>query len=238
MRTELRLITLDLDDTLWPCAPVIRAAEQSLFAWLQRHAPALAADHDIDSLRAHRRTLAQARPELSHDVTALRLVQLELLMAEYDHDPALAQAGSDHFRAARNRVQPYADVVAALTVLREHYLLVSLTNGNAQLEHTPLAGCFHHSLNAGDAGAAKPDPAMFQAACDWAGVTPAATLHVGDDPRRDVAAAGALGMRTAWINRDGAVWPDELPAADLQFTDLAGLTASLTSVSKDAAHDL
>ena len=79
---------------------------------------------------------------------------------------------------------------------------------------------------------------MFQAACDWAGVTPAATLHVGDDPRRDVAAARALGMRTAWVNRDGAVWPDELPAADLQFTDLAGLTASLMPVSKDAAHDL
>jgi putative hydrolase of the HAD superfamily len=198
----------------------------------------LAAAHDIDSLRAHRLALAQARPELSHDVTALRLVQLELLLAEYDHDPALAQVGSDHFRAARNRVQPYADVVDALMVLRKHYLLVSLTNGNAQLEHTPLAGCFHHSLNAGEAGAAKPDPAMFRAACDWAGAMPAETLHVGDDPRRDVAAARALGMRTAWINRQGADWPASLQPADQQFTDLAGLVASLIPVAKDVAHDL
>lgn len=234
---EIRLITLDLDDTLWPCAPVIHAAERQLYRWLQQHAPAVTAVHDIESMRAHRQALAKAQPALGHDVTALRLTQLQQLLIEQGCDVSLAQRGADHFRAARNQVQPYDEVVAALHLLRQDYVLVSLTNGNAQLEHTPLAGCFHHSLNAGDVGAAKPDPAMFLAACDWADVPPQAALHVGDDPRRDIEAARALGMRTAWINRAAQDWPAELLPADQAFMDLTALTASLLGSSKGVVHD-
>jgi 2-haloalkanoic acid dehalogenase type II len=229
----IRLITLDLDDTLWPCLPVIQAAERTLFGWLERHAPAVAAGHDIGSLREHRKSLASARPELAHDLTALRLTQLEQLLAEHGHDPALARAGSDHFRAARNRVSPYPEVVGALQRLRARYRLVSLTNGNAQVEHTPLAGCFDLSLTAADVGAAKPDPALFRAACDWAGVTAAQALHVGDDPQRDVVAASAFGMRTAWINRGASSWPAGLPAADLEAADLSGLASFLESLEEE-----
>lgn len=233
----IRLITLDLDDTLWPCAPVIHAAEQHLYDWLRRRAPGLTGAHDIASMREHRKALAGSRPELRHDLTALRLTQLELLLAEHGDDPALAAPASDQFRAARNRVEPYPDVVDALARLRQRYLLVSLTNGNAQIDRTPLAGCFHHSLMAEQVGAAKPDPALFLAACEWAQVTPDATLHVGDDPLRDVAGARALGMRTAWINRDGRHWPEALQPADLEFTDLAGLARSLAGPDEDVPHD-
>jgi putative hydrolase of the HAD superfamily len=226
---DIRLITFDLDDTLWPCLPVIQAAEAELFRWLAEHAPAVAAGHDVGSLREHRKALAAERPELAHDLTALRQTQLELLMAEHGHDPALARAGSDHFRAARNRVAPFPEVAEALARLRGRYRLVSVTNGNAQVERTPLAGCFHRNLTAADVGAAKPDPALFHAACAWAGVVPAQALHVGDDPQRDIAAAQTIGMRTAWINRAAAAWPADLPGADLETTDLAGLVSKLES---------
>lgn len=230
----IRLITLDLDDTLWPCLPVIQAAEQQLYAWLQQHAPALAAAHDITSLRAHRLALAETRPALAHDLTALRTTHLALLLAEHGHDPALARAGTELFRRARNRVTPYPEVTGALRRLRREHLLVSLTNGNAQVEHTPLAGCFHLSLMAEQVGAAKPDPALFHAACDWAGVSPAQTLHIGDDPRRDVQPARALGMRTAWINRGDAPWPGDLPPPAWQFSDLAALADALSDLNEDA----
>lgn len=230
----LRLITLDLDDTLWPCRPVIQAAEQRLYDWLTHHAPGITARHDIHSLREHRKALAAEQPELAHDLTRLRLVQLEQLMAEHGHERALARAGSDLFRAARNRVSPYPDVLPALRRLRRGYLLISLTNGNAQVEHTPLAGCFHHSLTAADVGAAKPDPALFHAACELAGVAPAQCLHVGDDPQRDIAAARAVGMRTAWINRNDESWQAALPQPDLQAKDLAELTTRMISWNEEA----
>ena len=39
MRFAVRAITLDLDDTIWPIAPVIVRAENALGAWLREHAP-------------------------------------------------------------------------------------------------------------------------------------------------------------------------------------------------------
>ncbi len=231
---RIALITLDLDDTLWPCMPVIRAAEQSLYDWLDEHAPAITARHDIDSLRAHRLALAERQPALAHDVTRLRLAQLRQLMREHDHPPALADQAAACFRTARNRVTPYPDVAAALARLRRHYRLVSLTNGNAQLEHTPLAGCFDHSFNAGEVGAAKPDPELFLAACAWADVPTGQTLHVGDDPVRDVAAARAVGMHTAWIDRGQRDWPSDLPPPDLTCRTLTVLADHLLTPDKEA----
>jgi putative hydrolase of the HAD superfamily len=225
--TRLKLITLDLDDTLWPCAPVIQAAERAVFDWLAEHAPRLVERHTQETLRAHRLNLARLRPEIAHDLTEVRRESLRQLLAEHGLSEDLAQAASDHFRQHRNRVEPFAEVPAALQRLRPHLVLVSVTNGNAQVVHTPLAGCFHHDLTAAEVGAAKPDPAMFHAALALAAVGPEQALHVGDDPVRDIAAAQAIGIRAVWVNRGGATWPDDLAPPDAEIRDLDGLLGLL-----------
>jgi putative hydrolase of the HAD superfamily len=162
----------------------------------------------------------RARPEIAHDLTSVRVTSLRLLMREHGHAEHLAEAAAEHFLGARNRVEPYGEVIDALVRLRGRYTLVSVTNGNSQLEQTPLRGLFHHSLSAGAVGAAKPDPAMFHAALSLAGVSPDQALHIGDDPLRDVMAAEAIGMGGIWINRTGAAWPEQLPAPRLKACDL------------------
>lgn len=234
MFAHIRLICFDLDDTLWPCAPVIRAAEETCYAWLQRHAPRLTARHDIAQLREHRIGLAGSEPQIAHDMTLLRLRSLELLLAEAGYPRDLATRASDVFRAARNRVTPYADVIDALARLRPHYTLVSVTNGNSQIEHTPLRTSFDLSLSAADVGAAKPDPAIFHAASARSGIPLADFLHVGDDPERDVVAARALGLRTVWINRNQRSWPEGLARADLELDALPGLVARLVGQGRRA----
>ena len=49
-----KAILFDLDDTLWPIAPVILQAEDSLFAWLREHAPRVAERFTVASLRQAR----------------------------------------------------------------------------------------------------------------------------------------------------------------------------------------
>jgi FMN hydrolase / 5-amino-6-(5-phospho-D-ribitylamino)uracil phosphatase len=218
-----RLITIDLDDTVWPCAPVIQAAEAALIAWLSDQAPRLVERFDPAALRDHRRRLMLARPEIAHDVTAVRLLSLRVLLEELEYDIALADTAMDLFRRHRNRVEPYADVPAVLARLRQRHCLVALTNGNADLAETPLRDAFHRALTAAEAGAAKPDPAMFRLAMDWAGVGPDATLHVGDDPVRDVEAARRLGIAAVWVNRTAQAWPEELAPPSLEVSDLHGL---------------
>ena len=224
---HIRLICFDLDDTLWPCHPVIHAAEAECYDWLDRQAPRLTAKYSQQQLREHRIALGRVRPEIVHDMTALRLSSLAILLCAEGYPIETAHRASDVFRAARNRVTPYAEVIDALQLLRGRYTLVSVTNGNSQIEHTPLQASFDHSLSAADVGAAKPDPAIFHAASAHSGVPLEAFLHVGDDPLRDVQAARGLGLSTVWVNRSALAWPVEQAPADLEVADIGELAELL-----------
>jgi putative hydrolase of the HAD superfamily len=217
---SIRVISFDLDDTLWPTMQTIVEAERQLFRWLEENTPELARQHSIESLRAHRRELALANPGIAHDMNLTRELHLRELFAGLGYDTALAGAAVEHFQRHRNRVFPYEDVRPVLERLREEFILVSVTNGTSEVEKTPLAGIFHHSFNAVDAGRAKPHPAIFELLIDRTGAVPREVLHVGDDPARDIAPARELGLVTAWITRYGQEWPETLEAADHRMETL------------------
>ena len=74
---------------------------------------------------------------------------------------------------------------------------------------------------------------IFHAACAGLDLPPQEVLHIGDDPALDVLGASAAGMRSAWLNRTGAVWqhavkPDVV-ARDLD--ELAGLLERVQAVA-------
>jgi putative hydrolase of the HAD superfamily len=217
---RFRLITLDLDDTLWPLAPTIQAAEEAFHDWLRRHTPRLADAHDVTSLRQHRRELMQRMPEIAHDLGQIRRRSLAALLESCDYALGLVEEAMAYFDAHRNRVEPFADVAPVLRALGPRYRLVSLTNGTANPEATPLRGLFERNLTAVDAGAAKPDPALFRQALGHASCAPHEALHVGDDPWLDVEAARAVGMTAIWVNRYQRSWPDELMPPTLTVTNL------------------
>jgi putative hydrolase of the HAD superfamily len=226
--SPFHLITIDLDETVWPCLPVILAAEQAVLDWLIVHAPRLAEAHDVHSLRQHRRELMQARPEIAHDVTAVRQHSLHTLLTEFGYPASMVTPAMAVFGYHRNLITPYPDAAPSLRRLRQQHQLISLTNGNADPEQTPLRGLFHHSLVAADAGAAKPHPKIFEMAMALAGSTPTSTLHIGDEPWLDVEAARQQGLTAIWINRNGQTWPAELAPPSAQFNDLSEIPDWLT----------
>jgi 2-haloalkanoic acid dehalogenase type II len=214
------LITLDLDDTLWPCAPVIAEAEAEHYRWLERRARAVTAAHDLESLRRHRIATARSQPHLAHDFTALRLESLRQLLVHHGHPGHWAEQATAVFLRARDRVTPYPEVSQVLEVLTRHYTLVSVTNGNADVHQTALGKHFHFALTAAAVGAAKPAPDMFEQALTHAGAVAERAVHVGDDPWLDVEAARAVGMGTVWVNREAKPWPVELAPPDVVVEDL------------------
>lgn len=227
MPAPIRLITLDLDDTLWPCKPVIQAADDAVQTWLTTHAPRLAAAHDVLSQRRHRRQIIDAAPEIAHDVGEIRRRSLRVLLETFDYPGHLADAAMDLFMDYRNRVVPYVDAQPVLRTLATHYTLIAVTNGNAQIASTPLRGIFAHSLTAAAVGAAKPDPTIFNHALQLSDCQPDECLHLGDDPWTDVEAARACGLTAIWINRTGRDWPSELAPPLKTVTDLYQFAAWL-----------
>ena len=202
-RPPLALL-FDLDDTLWPIGPVIAAAELSWHAWLAEHAPGVTQQYTIAELRARRMALLERQPELVTDLYRLRRLGLEAAFAETGEDPAHIDGAMQLFHQLRNAVTPFDDVPAALVTLQGMLRLGVITNGNADLEVIGLHHHFEYTLASARFGRAKPDPAIFLAACEAMGLAPQDVVYVGDDLRLDVQGAQGVGMRAVWMNRSGS----------------------------------
>lgn len=217
-------LTLDLDDTLWPVLPALECADRELDAYLRTHHPDVAARWPIAAMRQLRAQVAAERLDLAHDFTTQRHLTMRRAFAACGLDEAPVEALWEVYAAARNRVELYADALPALERITARWPVASLTNGNADLERIGLHRHFHCHVCARDTGVGKPDARIFQVAAERIGVAPANILHVGDDPLLDVCGARDARLRTAWINRARAPWPQELGAApDLDLPDLAAL---------------
>jgi putative hydrolase of the HAD superfamily len=227
----IRAITLDLDDTLWPFAPIGARVEQVLHDWLAANCPRTAAQFPILRMRELRDELNAQHPHLVHDFSAMRRMTLEHAMRLAGDDPVHVDAAFEAFFAERNRVEFYPDTLAALQRLAARVPLAALSNGNADLSRIGVHVHFAFQLGAREHGAPKPVASIFHAACARLEVSPAQVLHVGDDIDMDVVGAHRAGLRTCWLNRENLAWPHDDVRPDLQFASLAALADWL-----DAQH--
>lgn len=106
------------------------------------------------------------------------------------------------------RFSAYPDVVPALTALRDRGLrLIAVSNWDCSLprvlDRCGLDGLLDGTVTSAEAGARKPDPAIFSAALELAGCEAGEALHVGDTEEEDVAGARAAGIRPLLIDREG-----------------------------------
>ncbi len=219
----IRTITLDLDDTLWPIHPVILRAEQALYAWLDEHYPRITARFSERDLLQQRLDVVDEFPDKGHDFTFMRRKVLARVAEAAGYPADYVDDAMNVFMAHRNDVEMFPEVRTALEVLGQRYTVVAVTNGNASLERIGIRELFDGVVSASSAGAAKPDPQIFDVAVEVGGAEPHETLHVGDHPECDVAGASNAGLRTAWVNRDGAEWPDHLQRPDVIVRDMAEL---------------
>lgn len=204
----IRAITFDLDDTLWDIWPVIKRAEAQLHAWLQAQYPAIPAQFSALALRELANEIAVQRQDIAYDRTLIRKEALRLAAKRVGCEDFCPESAFDIFLAARHEVVFFADVLPVLERLADRYRLGALSNGNADIQRVGLGHLFEFAISAVEVGAAKPKPAIYQAACRLLKLSPEQIVHVGDDPQNDVLGAAQVGLRTVWINRDERQWPD------------------------------
>lgn len=228
MTFAVHAVTLDLDDTLWPFAPIGARIEQVIDDWMRTHSPRTAEHFPIVAMRALREQVAGEHPHLMHDLGEIRRLTLQRALVDSGGDATLADAAYEAFYAERNRVECYPDSLDALERIAARVPVAAITNGNADLDRIGLSQHFRFSLGPREHGAAKPEPSIFLAACERLGVPAAHVLHVGDHAEMDVIGAARAGLRTCWINRDDNThgadgWAFDAPHPDLEFDTLAAL---------------
>lgn len=149
-------------------------------------------------------------------------------------EPAERDRAVDHVLASFAGFPLHADVAPGLRLLRAggRRRLVTLTNGSrAGSEELLSAGGVRSEVEAvlsvEDAATWKPGPAAYRYALDGCGAAAADVLMVAVHPW-DVHGAAAAGMRTAWIDRDGAPYPRSLTPPTLRATGLVDLAGQLS----------
>jgi HAD superfamily hydrolase (TIGR01509 family) len=229
-----RLITFDLDDTLWDNRPVIANAEAVQQQWLAEHAPRLA-NSPADALSQARGHLLQVEPALKHRLSELRRRSLQhaLQVAGYHRAEAqnLAERAFQVMLEARHSVCLFPDTLSTLKYLASRYRLGVITNGNADVRRLGLAEYFSVVLCAEQLGVGKPDGKPFREALRLSGVDAAQAVHVGDDAEHDIAGARAAGWRAVWFNPAAKAWAERAPA-DAEVRHLAELPALLERWSR------
>lgn len=211
----IKVITFDLDDTLWLLTPVMERAERVLFDWLCQGQPALRKRHSVHSLRARRMETLKARPELAHQITELRRQLLQTILEEVGvpQNKARLQSekGIEIFLQARHEVELFDQVEEVIADLFERYILGVLTNGNADIYRLPLGRYFTFSYSAEALNSSKPLPTHFEATLNKTGAAPDEIIHVGDHAEHDIVGAQRCGWHTIWLNPDQRRWPGGPP---------------------------
>ena len=203
---SIKALTFDLDDTLRAIAPVIIRAEAHLHAHLGEHFPKVHQTFKKEDLAKMRQQVVMDNPHLSHDLTSLRRMSFEAILAGSGYESHHSHSLMDRFFELRHDVEFYTDVFAALEMLAKHYRLYAISNGNADLDRLPIRNYFEGQLAASEAGMAKPDSRIFHMACDRLDLQAEDVLHIGDNPVDDIKGALDAGLKTAWINRTDASW--------------------------------
>lgn len=232
----IRLVTFDLDNTLWSVDDVIRRAESKMNSWLEAREHKRVPREDVAAIY---RRIVEEDPTIVHDISELRerMLRTELQHCGRSSEEAAALAADAfaEFLEWRHRVTLFPHALEVLGALRQRYTLAALTNGNADYRRLGLDRFFAFGYCAADVRASKPDTAMFERALAHAKVAPAEAVHVGDHLEHDIRAASEVGMATIWVNlpassgatsvnsgdEDGSV------AADATVTSLADLPAAL-----------
>ena len=78
------------------------------------------------------------------------------------------------------------------------------------LEAAGVLELFEAVVVSDEVGWRKPKPIIFETALERMALRPADALFVGDRADIDAMGARAVGMPTAWINRDAAGLPDDI----------------------------
>jgi putative hydrolase of the HAD superfamily len=233
---SIKLLSFDLDDTLWPCMVTINKAEETVHQWFIDNYPVIPEKYSIKQLWQQRNLLRDQNPNLAHDISAIRHLSLQQLAKELNLSTSQSQLfinqAFDIYYKARNQVSLFDDIIPVLKPLRHDYQMVGVSNGNSDINQTTtgLDKLFEFSWSAAQAGKEKPHPKIFNDIMEKTGMKPHNIIHIGDDPISDIQGARNAGIRSIWLNRDNKSWPKEIKPAKYEITTLYQLNKVLKDI--------
>ena len=200
----IKLITFDLDNTLWDTDSVIINAESKMRNWMSENLPDSLKYYSNEFLPDLRQLVLNENPGKRFDLTFMRSEILFKVMQLCGQRDDLARHNASQafeiFFEARNQVNFFSGALSMLEALQDKYIIYALTNGNADIEKTGLQKYMHGAISAADVAASKPNPKMFEKVSQITDVPPQNSVHIGDNLVDDIEGAANANFLSIWVN--------------------------------------
>ena len=200
----IHLITLDLDNTLWDIEKTMVRAEKELRMHLKSVSEKAFDIYCSDTTSEIRNRLLREQPDLRSNLTEFRKVLLGEIFFRAGNSiqdsKILASSAFDTFFEFRNKVVFFEGAINVLIALSEKYKVYALTNGNADVKMIGIDKYLSGAVSSAEVGVSKPNPEIFEAALNKAGVEAKSCIHVGDDYEDDIVGASNAGIASIWLN--------------------------------------
>ena len=228
----IKAISFDCYGTLidWECG-----IADALSEWSRRQGAGLERAELLAAFSEAEPVVQSSDPELPYPEVLRRVAQR--IGRRFALPVSDAEAGE--FARSIRRWPPFPDTSKALARLQEHYRLAVLSNVDKEsfaATERALGIRFDLVCTAEEIGSYKPDPRNFRfllARLAELGIEQGELLHAAQSLFHDVQPAGALGIRTAWVDRYGgaengaARTPEAEVLPDITVSSLAELVRTL-----------
>ena len=217
MSKKIRMITFDLDDTLWDNVPTITKAEIETRKWIENKVGKIDWG-DLNDFLNLREELIKEDESIKWDISKLRKEIFRRKLAHITPEKYRNKLVEDAFAvfiSRRHEVMLFDGVEVALKQLSKNFLLGVLTNGNADIFRFNIGKYFSFSVSSLEAKNSKPDRAHFDKAIEiMENIKFDEILHIGDHQVNDILAAYNLGIESLWFNNNESTWDQNFPKPD------------------------
>ena len=217
MSKKIRVITFDLDDTLWDNVPTITKAEIETRKWIENKVGKIDWG-DLNDFLNLRKELIKEDESIKWDISKLRKEIFRRKLAHITPEKYRNKLVEDAFAvfiSRRHEVMLFDGVEVALKQLSKNFLLGVLTNGNADIFRFNIGKYFSFSVSSLEAKNSKPNRAHFDKAIEiMENIKFDEILHIGDHQVNDILAAYDLGIESLWFNNNESTWDQNFPKPD------------------------
>ena len=217
MSKKIKMITFDLDDTLWDNRPTILKAEIDTRNWIEDKVGEVEWG-DFNDFLSLREELIKEDASIKWDISKLRK---EIFRKKISHiTPSnlrdeIVDEAFNIFINKRHEIELFDGVEEALNFLSKKYVLGILTNGNANVYKFKIGKYFKFAISSLEARDSKPNRAHFDKALEFVDdISFDQMLHIGDHQVNDILGAYNLGIDTLWFNNNNEKWSQDFPKPD------------------------
>ena len=207
MKPTIKLISWDLDDTLWPLhsTQIINNANKTVYTHLKNLFPFIPELTSYELFQKKCLKFASNNTIWEYDKTKGRFNWIySILIPHMNKEKALQEASiaMNLFIAKRSEVIFYPSILSNFIQLSKHVDFACMSNGNADLNSIGIKHLFQYDSSSIQAKSAKPNPDIFNYLINLCQYHPKDILHIGNDLELDIIPAQKAGLHSLWIQHE------------------------------------